>query len=236
MYSIPVPTSLTEENEFAVPLTKLYLTISEVSLALLVGLPIFLLAAVISGGINLASMATLFVYFYIAAIAMESLRKNRPASWIWDLRYQYGMVPEQRGWMRCLPSSPRRIIYPHHVCGIHAFLGQKKLGDRLACGTYAMTLFPPGAGPDPEVHLLSMKPVVLPRAHKRIHICPKAAASVAAKTAQSKAGKAIVPPVTEGGFPAPIWYSPPDGFAKGALGHEDIVHCKVVATSELLVA
>ncbi|MCX8013014.1 MAG: TIGR03750 family conjugal transfer protein [Rectinema sp.] len=217
MFAVSVPTTLTEENEFAVPLTKLYLTVSEVGLVLAVGLPVFVFASVVTGGINIFSMIMLVAYFFIGAQVMTTLRKDKPASWIWDLRYKYGAVPEQRGWMLCTRNQQRKLL-ANPVPSPHKFLGQQKKGDLMVSDVFHRLLLPPGSLLDPP--LLRLRSLILPRASWRVQQDDEAIASVDAPRGHFAAPQ-------KGGYPAPIWFSPPDGFTRGAIGYEDVVRPRI---------
>jgi len=223
--SFQLAKTINDENEFSIKFTKMYVTVQEAVIIAFVSVMSYPIASMLVGSAGLVAFAIMALTAWIMCAVINNLRKGKPPSYLWDLRYRYGMIPEQRCWMRC-SRRKQRVLLRHHQCAPHVFLGGKSARDLLSVDQEWRRAMPPGGGTDRP--LIEWPRLCTGRKRLTIETDPAAADPAAPETddpVEIRKWQVEIHPV-EGGYPAPIWFYAPLGFDQMSnhLGHDKVLH------------
>ncbi|HYE08259.1 MAG TPA: hypothetical protein VEL07_22285 [Planctomycetota bacterium] len=121
--------TLNDENEFGVPVLPIYLTMQEMGLVILGCIFSYVAAAPVIGT-GLANFAFMLVATLTLVSWMSKHKNGKPASWLWDLRLGFGLLPLGRGLIK--GGKGVRWLSMHHVAQPSVFLtGETTVGEDL---------------------------------------------------------------------------------------------------------
>jgi hypothetical protein len=147
-----VPWTLNDENEFSLPVLPWYFTNQELGLVILGTMCSYVLCAPILGT-GILNFAIMLVAGVALVVWMMRYKKDKPASWLWDLKLALGLLPEGRG----LVGARRgvRVLALHHVARPSVFLsGASQSGEDLSVSAPWLTQLPP---------VVAWRPLITPR-------------------------------------------------------------------------
>lgn len=223
--AFPLAKTINDENELAIPMTKMYVTYQELIIIAFISVLSYPAASLLFGGAGLMAFFAMALTAIVTCTVINNLRKGKPLSYLWDMRYRYGWIPEQRCWMRCTRRK-QRVLLRHHQCAPHTFLGGKSAGDLLSVDQEWRRAMPPGGATDRP--LIEWPRLCTLRKRLVIETDPAASEPTAPETndpAEIRTWQVEIHPV-DGGFPAPIWFYAPLGFdqVSNHLGHDKVLH------------
>ena len=222
---VPLAKTVNDDNEFAVKFTGMYVTAQELMIIAVVTVMSYPLSAMLFGSAGLMSLLVMLISAWATSVVINNARKGRPPSYIWDIRYRVGFIPEQRCWMKCSMRRPR-VLLRYHKCIPHVFLGGKAAKDLLSVDQEWRRLMPPGGvGERP---ILEWPRLAMARRRLVIESDPGVEERVRpdfTSEQDQRRWETTLRPI-EGGFPAPIWFYAPLGFDSSAnhLGHDKVLH------------
>src|SRR4051812_3154683 len=150
--------TLNDENEFGVPVLPVYLTLQEMGLVILGCIFSYVAAAPVIGT-GLANFAFMLVATLSLTSWMTKHKNGRPASWLWDLRLGFGLLPQQRGLLK--GGGGVRWLSMHHVARPSVFLtGMSKAGEDLTMSAPWLIDFAPA---------VDWAPLLVPRRRRAYH-------------------------------------------------------------------